>query len=388
MALTSFATTPTFYRVGNTDDGFTGVHIFGTGFTYAPDGGIDVPITGTITSMRFILNGTALVAVRDLPVSDVALLAANIDAALAIGDVADPGAAFVAVLAAFEGASFVDLALQDFGADGDTNDVMVAKSTGSNLFGGLGDDELRGLGGNDQLFGDAGNDQIFGGDGNDFISSGTGNDTILAGDGRDTMFQLEGDNLVRAGTGDDTIIVEYFSPTSFGTFGDNTIFGGDGNDQITSSEGNDKLFGGNDDDFIYTGDGTDVARGGAGNDIISLGGGSNQAFGGAGEDTFVFQGTETVEGPVFDRVGDVSVIRDFDVADDFIWARGEDPRFYFGGVDGAAELRIFSADATQRGDDILWISGITGQRVVIKDTDLADLTEFHFMPTFIPDDVA
>ncbi len=380
MALMSFATTPTFYRVGEIVDGFTGVHIFGTGMTYVtdPTTGADVPVTGTVTSMRFYLDGIAVVAMRDLPVTSIPLLAADLGDILAVLDSGDPADAFDAVFEAFEGATFVDLALGNLTGSDSSDDILQARASGGDLFGEGGDDELRGSAGEDGLFGGAGNDALFGGANGDFMSGEEGDDLINAGSGNDFVFFLEGEDEVRAGAGDDVVFAGDIFSSSFGATGDDIVFGGSGNDELYMSDGDDRIFGGANDDSIYTGSGRDVVRGGSGNDEILFGTGQNQIFGGSGEDVFLFEGAEIFEGgSVVRNAGDISTIRDFDAGDDII-VQSSIGVGLGGPSDATAELAAFLAQASEVGDDVLWTDAVSGQRVLIKDLELSDLSIDNF----------
>jgi Ca2+-binding RTX toxin-like protein len=101
------------------------------------------------------------------------------------------------------------------------------------LYGGSGDDDLRGEDGNDRLYGMAGWDHLRGGDGNDALYGLAGDDILEGGDGRDS---LEG--------GD----------------GNDRLSGNDGVDALWGVAGNDRLDGGydNDRDFLHGGAGFDV----------------------------------------------------------------------------------------------------------------------------------
>jgi Ca2+-binding RTX toxin-like protein len=58
------------------------------------------------------------------------------------------------------------------------------------LYGGDGDDEIRGLGGNDEISGGSGDDVIYGGDGDDHFVPDSGNDVIYAGNGNEMISTL------------------------------------------------------------------------------------------------------------------------------------------------------------------------------------------------------
>ncbi len=377
MALMSIATLPTFFRVGEFDSGFTGANIFGTGFTYGidPDTGLMVPITGTITSIQFSLNGVTLVAMRDLPVDSVPALSGAIGSILWTLAATDPSDAFYAVLTDFEGATFVDIGIEDLGGSDVSNDVLQASADGA-LFGLGGNDALYGGSGSNGLIGGFGEDSIFGGAGEDFITGEQGNDFINAGAGNDLIFFLEDADVVRAGAGDDFVFANDPMVSFGGTSGDDVVFGGTGNDTLILSNGNDKIFGGANDDQVYTGDGRDIARGGAGNDLIAFGSGQNQIFGGDDADVFLFEGAEVFEASGASRnLGDISTIRDFDAFEDVIVQTAIE---YTSGLDPSAAFAAFVSQSTEVGDDVLWTSSSTGQRVLIKDLTLAELSSDNF----------
>ena len=96
-----------------------------------------------------------------------------------------------------------------------------------NLWGGEGDDEIRGLGGKDDIGGGDGNDVIYGGDGDDVeLFDGKGADVIYGGGGNDYIESLPDDQSDK-------------------------LYGGDGNDFIGSFFPNDQP------DKLYCGKGKD-----------------------------------------------------------------------------------------------------------------------------------
>lgn len=95
--------------------------------------------------------------------------------------------------------------LRIYGGDG--NDVIRGSESNDEIYGGQGDDILYGSGGNDKVFGEEGDDYLLGGSGSDFLHGGADNDTIhggldvsvdtlIGGDGRDIFFQFYGDIVV------------------------------------------------------------------------------------------------------------------------------------------------------------------------------------------------
>jgi len=79
------------------------------------------------------------------------------------------------------------------------------------LYGGDGEDEVRGLGANDELYGGLGSDVIYGGPGFDMMFAGsargyehdTSKNKLYGGDGTDDMFGAEGEDVLYGGDGND-----------------------------------------------------------------------------------------------------------------------------------------------------------------------------------------
>ena len=80
------------------------------------------------------------------------------------------------------------------------------------LYGGDGEDEVRGLGANDEIHGGLGGDVIYGGPGFDFIFAGAvrgpdrSKDTLYGGDGPDDIGGDYGDDVLHGGDGNDTLV--------------------------------------------------------------------------------------------------------------------------------------------------------------------------------------
>lgn len=95
------------------------------------------------------------------------------------------------------------------GPGNDTVNIGIAHN--AIVYGGNGNDILRGASagdlldggdGNDQLFGGGGNDVLIGGDGADRLSGGVGSDLLIGGSGADTLKGDSGNDLLIAGTTD------------------------------------------------------------------------------------------------------------------------------------------------------------------------------------------
>ena len=94
-------------------------------------------------------------------------------------------------------------------AGGDGNDTLVVENDitkDAQIYGGNGDDELRGGGGNDLLVGGAGNDKLKARWANDILLGEAGSDTLAGGEGLDIMIGgLDADKIV--GQDDSDILI-------------------------------------------------------------------------------------------------------------------------------------------------------------------------------------
>ncbi|HET7502575.1 MAG TPA: calcium-binding protein [Kofleriaceae bacterium] len=169
--------------------------------------------------------------------------------------------------------------------------TFVAFPLDVTVFGGAGDDTLRGGDGKDTLYGGDGNDTLRGDAGDDTLYGGDGNDTFTTGavaDGADAMFGGLGTDIAdySARTGAVNLSIDDAandgSPAGTGEK-DNiatdieTIKGGQGDDTLTGSSGNDTIYGGPGNDTITGGDGNDTLYGDAGNDTFDEGTAPNGA---------------------------------------------------------------------------------------------------------------
>ncbi|MFL6663818.1 MAG: calcium-binding protein [Rhizobacter sp.] len=102
---------------------------------------------------------------------------------------------------------------------------------------------------------------VYGGSGNDYLRGAEGNDHIFGGAGDDIIIGQFGNNVLSGGDGNDKI------------WGDGTLFGGKGNDELRALWGQaDILMGGDGDDLLVGTTSRNVdptwADGGSGNDTI------------------------------------------------------------------------------------------------------------------------
>lgn len=142
-----------------------------------------------------------------------------------------------------------------------------------------------------------------------------------------------------------------------GTGRNDDISGSGGHDRIFGYGGNDDLEGGSGNDYLSGGAGHDDLEGDSGNDTLRGGDGNDELEGGSGRDLFVYaSGRDTIE--------------DFNANDDRI----ELDRAL--GIDSFSEL-MAKARLVDDGEDILFDFG-NGNRLVIEDTSLNELTAAHF----------
>jgi len=143
---------------------------------------------------------------------------------------------------------------------GSGEDVMRGQRGDDTMWGGNGDDDMRGNDGNDTMHGGANDDDMQGNDGNDTMNGDAGGDDMFGNAGIDTMHGDGGDDYMRGGTQDDTMY-------------------GDAND--------DEMYGDSGKDTMYGGDDMDYMRGGIGEDTMEGNGGADEMYGDAGQDDMI-----------------------------------------------------------------------------------------------------
>lgn len=140
----------------------------------------------------------------------------------------------------------IDGVTGDDGVPGENDSIMFDVE---DLFGGNGDDDLRGdgdanliqgNGGNDTIYGFGGNDTIYGSDGDDYLDGYDGNDQVHGGDGDDRLRGWSGNDL---------------------------LYGENGDDRLEGGLGVDQLYGGNDNDELYGEGDLDISDGGPDGDV-------------------------------------------------------------------------------------------------------------------------
>ena len=196
------------------------------------------------------------------------------------------------------------------------------------IYGGCGDDKMKGGRGDDHMYGGCGDDKMKGGRGDDHMYGGCGDDKMKGGRGDDHMYGGCGDDKMKGGRGDDHM---------YGGCGDDKMKGGRGDDHMYGGCGDDKMKGGRGDDHMYGGCGDDKMKGGRGDDFLYGGAGYNRLYGGRGDDTYVIES------------GSNNVIRD-GVGSDTVK------------LDGIQDDYTMERD----GDDLILTNKEDGTRVVIK----------------------
>ena len=189
-----------------------------------------------------------------------------------------------------------------FGGDG--NDVLRGSSGDDRLDGERGNDTLHGLGRGDDLTGGPGRDRVFGGSGDDDLfddetDAQAAADLYRGGSSRDTRFQADiGDTIdyskrkraldidlsrSRVNFGPERDVVRGLESIVGGSAGDK--LSGDGDDNwIFGKGGNDRIRGRGGDDLVRGDGGNDRASGEDGNDYVSGESGLDQLSGGNGND--------------------------------------------------------------------------------------------------------
>ena len=134
------------------------------------------------------------------------------------------------------------------GTDGPNTDINTPIQ--DYLYGGDGEDEVRGLGANDELWGGLGSDVIYGGPGFDIMWAGAvrgpdkSNNKLYGGDGPDDVSGADGEDVLYGGDGNDWVNA---------ADGEDVLYGGDGNDTLYAASNKDDLGA----DKLYCGAGTD-----------------------------------------------------------------------------------------------------------------------------------
>ena len=133
---------------------------------------------------------------------------------------------------------------------------------------------------------------LFGGAGNDILKGGSLIDVLFGGSEVDNLYGSTGDDAMFGGAGNDTLWGDADNDCMHGGEGSDTLWGGPGNDELEGAAGVDYLYGEAGNDIIDGGSENDVLRGGDGDDVLNGGPGIDSIYGGIGNDTFQGFGNE------------------------------------------------------------------------------------------------
>jgi len=246
------------------------------------------------------------------------------------------------------------------------------------VYGGEGNDTIRGLGGHDDLFGDEGRDKVYGGAGDDWIEGGKGNDDLFGGDDTDILWGDEGDDELYGEDDNDYLD---------GGAGADRLDGGDGVDSAAyygskegvhvslspllligggntggDAEGDtlvniEDLYGSRYDDELFGNDEANVLWGMEGNDVINGEGGGDAIDGKEGIDTVSYEGS--AEGVTVSLIDDTAAGGDAegDQLDNIETLVGSAHADTLSGDDGDNVLNGLDGDNTlygYGGNDGLW----------------------------------
>lgn len=157
--------------------------------------------------------------------------------------------------------------------NGGSDTVNIRALIPTTVYGGAGNDTIRGGQAPDLLYGEGGADSVSGGGGYDTLFGGTGNDNLhagfegaeLHGDAGNDLLNLSDDGGIAYGdAGKDRLI----------TYGGGALYGGDGDDLLRGSAYMDSLYGEAGNDTLYGNAGPDTGNGPI--DLLDGGAGTNQ----------------------------------------------------------------------------------------------------------------
>ncbi len=219
----------------------------------------------------------------------------------------------------------------------DDNDVLIGGKARDSLFGNDGDDEayggadsdrIVGGSGGDRLYGDAGRDSLNGNSGADILFGGSGNDTLVVDTLTDVVFEGAGEgaaDLIRSEIPDYTLAddLEVERATLAKNLGEGSLTGNTINNSLTGNTGDNFLRGEDGDDLLRGQDGNDLLFGDFGNDTIK-GGGGDDIIAGGNVISLIGDGPDTLMGQK--GADTISLVN----ADSAFGGRGDD-EFHFDG---------------------------------------------------------
>lgn len=290
---------------------------------------------------------------------------------------------------------------------GDGNDIVFGGTGNDTLRGDAGDDLLYGGAGNDTLNGGVGDDILLGGEGNDVLFGGVGNDILSGGNGADKFFFEanagndritdlnfgEGDvitfavgTLTEMGNKQLTIssqsdLMAFLGRTDvssevkgsdlvikYGPNGDTLTLQGFGDQSaagahINGNSADNTIFGGQNGNLINAGNGDDTVFAGAGGTKISGGADHDLIVGGAGNDILGGQGGDDM---IFGGAGNDEISGG--TGNDILTGGSGNDTFNFKFGDGKDTIADFSA-----GDKINLYDGYVAGQAVATVSSVDDL---------------
>jgi Ca2+-binding RTX toxin-like protein len=142
----------------------------------------------------------------------------------------------------------------------------------------------------------------------------------ISGEGGNDFLETVGPPCrMYGGSGDDTIRGHFGIDTLFGGAGDDLLGGRFNRDKVYGDDGNDTLYGSGESDRLDGGNGNDLLKGDQGNDVLRDTAGQNTLLGGDGDDR-LFNGPSATGvmtgGAGADQFSDSNDASDFDALDD------------------------------------------------------------------------
>jgi Ca2+-binding RTX toxin-like protein len=180
--------------------------------------------------------------------------------------------------------------IQIFGYAGNDRLTEHNLNRPSEIFGGTGNDWMRGDAGNDVFWGGDGDDAMEGGPGADQFNGGSGFDLVTY-EGRPTRVVVSMNGVADDGSPPTTTFpgehdnVKKDIEALTGSQGNDTLYGNELNNRINGAGGNDLIWAGKGNDLLIGGPGEDELHGQDGNDTFQARDGSvDHLFGGGGHD--------------------------------------------------------------------------------------------------------
>lgn len=203
---------------------------------------------------------------------------------------------------------------------------------------------------------------------NSIVNTGTIHGDILFGIGSDLLDTTKGkfEGTVSGGDGDDiyklgkndVTIVEAADQGIDGVYSAISHYLSDDIEQLVlTGKRNAEAFGNGEDNALVGNKGDNHIRGRAGDDEITGGAGDDQIWGEAGNDIFIFKNGDGKDS-----------VWDFDAGDD---------RIHLEGFEDVTDFTALQSEMFKNGSDV-WIELGNGDRLILKNTDLADLDASHF----------